>query len=234
MFLTSRRNSSREKERSSMAGQQDAPSHRTGRQLLFSELANSHGHYAKGSLSGLTQSQGNKLKSSTTASLLESQTNVCKLTPETAACKISEKLIQKTRPQGGLESRCYQLKSATSVDFIKDLLEGQMEKLTNTGGSQADLLSLSPQLATSQALNATQNEPDYRLQDLRPHTLCSRPSAEDICSLQPYSNSHLGQIMDDLKMFVNRKDFTISKLESENKKLRAVLASHGIPFPEES
>lgn len=203
-------------------------SHNKGsRHLLFSEIATSHGHYTKGSLIGLTNQKNNKLLSSTTGSIFESHKNISKLTPDTALGKVSEK-ISRLRHHPLQESNFYQLKSSTSAEFLKDLLSSQPEELQPRSDSQEDMFNISPQLVSNHLTLGESRPHQFSL-----HPVCPRPSAEDI-STQAYSNGHLTKIMEELKRFVSHKDNRIGKLESQNSKLKAILATHGIPFEDDS
>jgi hypothetical protein len=228
MFLTSRRNSSREKEKSKFAAQQETKANKMERQFIFSELACSQGHYEKGSLAGLAQ-KNKKLQTSAKGSLIESQSIVGKLTPDTGLAKASEKNCR-INTQAGLESSSYKIRSATSVDIFKDLLDGNVELLNNTDGSQGDIFSVTPQVAISQALRSL-NEPETRPSGSSVNLLFPKTISEGVPSHQPYSNSHLNQIMGQLREFVTHKDIRIGILENENSKLKAILATHGIAFP---
>lgn len=195
---------------------------------MFSDLANSHGHYTKGSLSGLANQNNSKLLSTTTTSPFEMQANQgkVKLTPDTALAKASEK-ISRVRPKMGQETAYYQLKSSTSADFFKDLLEAQVENLSNRLESQEDLCSMSPQMIYS-----SQGVSSQITLGERSRPLCPKPSADNII-IPLYSNSHLGQIMEELRLLVDHKDLRICKLESENTRMRAILASHKISFEQD-
>lgn len=217
MFLTSRRNSSREKGR-----QQESHTSRSKQPTLV-DLANSQGHFTRGSLAGITSKQNQRLLSSMNGSLFDSQHNIGKFTPDNHGSKLVEATASFRAGQLGQPV----LKSAASKEIFNELLEGNLDHLSSKGGSPPKFFSskgkYSPHQANPCSTETFSTSKDQYL-NLHIRVQPEEPSTQTTV----YSNKHLSTIMEELREFVSIKDERIRLLQAQIDHLMQIIDKHGL------